>query len=173
MSLSHVIFSQIQHTTMKHILPILSLFLLAGTFFLGSCEKFSDNGDIDGLWIMTERYSRATDAPSEGYPEKTDVGQRSISWAFQLKLMSIRTPQNHNGHTAETVGRFSLHDGMLDVEPLYIHFRDRDSLLTDPQTTCLKDVGIYGNSGHFRVSRLSENHMVLCSDRDSLVFRKS
>ena len=62
---------------------------------------------------------------------------------------------------------------MLDVEPLYIHFRDRDSLLTDPQTTCLKDVGIYGNSGHFRVSRLSENHMVLCSDRDSLVFRKS
>ena len=158
---------------MKALQGILAALTVAGLGFLtGGCEKMSDNGPIDGLWMMEKHYTRAASAEGLPYSEVVDVEGKGIVWAFQLNLLSMRSNGVHNGLTDESVARFSLEGNVLQVGPTYIHFRDRDSLLTDPHTTCLEEVGIRGNAARFRVHTLNSKRMVLCSERDSLVLRK-
>lgn len=153
-------------------LTLSCLALLLGAATLASCDKTPMNGDLDGMWRLTEMHSKPTaDAPT--YSLQADLGAQRIFWNFQLRLLSI---QNHdslaNSETNETVARFEHSGNRLHVTHTYIHHRAEDILITDPATTQLEHVGIRGCSSSFEVKCLTSKRMVLCSERDSLVFRK-
>lgn len=153
-------------------LTLSCLALLLGAATLASCDKTPMNGDLDGMWRLTEMHSKPTaDAPT--YSLQADLEAQRIFWNFQLRLLSI---QNHDGRanseTNETVARFEHSGNRLHVTHTYIHHRAEDILITDPATTQLEHVGIRGCSSSFEVKCLTSKRMVLCSERDSLVFRK-
>lgn len=137
-----------------------------------ACEKTPVNGDLDGKWKLYEIHSKlvSTDA---AYTQAADVQSAAIYWNFQLQLLSITSAETLNGHTQETVARF-VHEGdNLALTETYIHYRDRDSLIVDPNTTSLQALGIRGNTAQYRVATLTSTRMTLCSTMDSLVFRKT
>lgn len=153
-------------------LTLSCLALLLGAATLASCDKTPMNGDLDGMWRLTEMHSKPTaDAPT--YSLQAVLGAQRIFWNFQLRLLSI---QNHDGlansETNETVARFEHSGNRLHVTHTYIHHRAEDILITDPATTQLEHVGIRGCSCSFEVKCLTSKRMMLCSERDSLVFRK-
>lgn len=153
-------------------LTLSCLALLLGAATLASCDKTPMNGDLDGMWRLTEMHSKPTaDAPT--YSLQAVLEAQRIFWNFQLRLLSI---QNHDGlansETNETVARFEHSGNRLHVTHTYIHRRAEDILITDPATTQLEGVGIRGCSSSFEVKCLTSKRMVLCSERDSLVFRK-
>ncbi len=151
---------------MKNIfLPLIAFAMLV---LVGSCGKVSHNGPLDGKWRLNACYSKAnpTDASYIVYEDKS---AERIFWSFQLNLLSITTADNLNGYTNETIARFSHEGDQLDIPQTYIHFRERDSLLTVP-TTALVPIGLRSNTARFRVVSLSSSRMVLCSDQDSLLF---
>lgn len=153
-------------------LTLSCLALLLGAASLASCDKTPMNGDLDGMWRLTEMHSKPTaDAPT--YSLQAVLEAQRIFWNFQLRLLSI---QNHDGlansETNETVARFEHSGNRLHVTHTYIHHRAEDILITDPATTQLEHVGIRGCSSSFEVKCLTSKRMVLCSERDSLVFRK-
>ena len=153
-------------------LTLSCLALLLGAATLASCDKTPMNGDLDGMWRLTEMHSKPTaDAPT--YSLQAVLEAQRIFWNFQLRLLSI---QNHDGlansETNETVARFEHSGNRLHVTHTYIHHRAEDILITDPATTQLEHVGIRGCSSSFEVKCLTSKRMVLCSELDSLVFRK-
>ena len=153
-------------------LTLSCLALLLGAATLASCDKTPMNGDLDGMWRLTEMHSKPTaDAPT--YSLQAVLEAQRIFWNFQLRLLSI---QNHDGlansETNETVARFEHSGNRLHVTHTYIHHRAEDILITDPATTQLEHVGIRGCSSSFEVKCLTSKRMMLCSERDSLVFRK-
>ena len=112
----------------KHFATILFLLTL-----VLSCDKLPSNGDLDGKWMLEHSYVRST--PDASFDVHTDRRAESISWNFQLDLLSIVSHAIHNGETTETVARFSVNGDRLDITKTYIHYRDRDVELTDPNTT--------------------------------------
>lgn len=147
------------------------LYTLLACALAVACEKTPVNGELDGKWKLCEMHSKpaATDA---AYTQAADVQQEAIYWNFSLRLLSITSAGNLNGHTQETVARFAYEGSSLSVTETYIHYRDRDSLIVDPQTTSLQPLGIRGNAARFRVAALTSSRLTLCSEMDSLVFRK-
>lgn len=156
----------------RHILHLLLIFTAALTTAT-SCEKMSDNGKLDGMWHLQEIYSRPRSATNVGYTERQDVSDAGIYWSFQLQLLQIKSKAFLNGETSETMARFNYSDTHLDITQTYIHYRDRDELITDSQSQKLVPLGIRGNASSFRIDRLTDHRMVLCSDMDSLVFHKN
>ncbi len=152
---------------MKHF-----LFCLVAGLILASCEKTPANGDLDGEWILQEIHSKASASQPE-YSEYSDKRATPVFWNVALQLVGINTPGVlHNGKTEDTMCRFVYAQNRLSITHTYVHYRDRDSLLTDPSTRILENVGIRGNATDYRVVRLTSSRLVLCSPLDSLVFRK-
>lgn len=65
-----------------------------------------------------------------------------------------------NGHTTETIARFNYDKDRLQITKTYIHFRDRDSLLTDANTSILQSIGIRGNASNYDIKRLTSSSMI-------------
>ena len=148
---------------------ILILLLILVTW--SSCDKMPSNGDLDGQWQLMKIVNKSvSDFDSDiVIDKKTD----RIYWRFQLDLLSIYTPNKKlNGHTHNSVARFSHTAQELQITKTYIHFENRDSLLTDPNTTILSPMGIDGNAETFVVDRLDDSQMVLSTRSKQLYFRK-
>ena len=145
---------------------------LIGFSVLISCGKTPANGPLDGMWRMEYRGTKSNAETSHFMPV-TISSDFPIYWNVQLQLLTIVTPRSlHNGVTSESVARFNYSGNELSVGPIYIHYRDRDSMLTDPTTSALAPVGITGNAATFQILQLSSKRMVLRSSTDSLVFKK-
>lgn len=146
--------------------------LTALTLLLCCCDKLPTNGELDGQWQLMqieEKGETSEGGTSTSYSTK----EQRIYWAFQLDLLNIYTQLgNLNGHTPNTVGRFQHANGKLELPEFYIHFHNRDSLLTDPNTTALEHTGIRGNRASFQVELLNSKSMILSSDYNRLTFRK-
>lgn len=158
------------HPLLKMLRPLLVALLLA-CGLAASCDKLPKNGKLDGRWQMLDLYSRSTpSAPTHDLhaPKKAD----GIYWDVQLDLINIHSQGGHlNGHTDDAVARFAYNDNRLAITATYIHYRDRDSLLT-AETTALVSFGIRSNTADFRIARLSGSQLILVNASDSLVFRK-
>lgn len=148
---------------MKHSIFII-LFVLASTLFIASCSKMSGNGDLDGKWLLTERVYKT--------PYEINCVPSAVYWSFQLDLLSITSPDTINTKTTETLCRFVKGADKLNITQTYIHYRDRDSLLTASDTKALISVGIRSNVAQFRIARLNSSSLILVSQDDSLVFKK-
>lgn len=153
---------------MKYILSIFVVIMLA----LTACDKLPKNGELDGQWQLMEMATKTAPDATE-YAQVTNKKSERIFWRFQLDLLNIYTQLgNLNGHSGFSVARFKHANGKLDIAPTYIHFENRDSLLTDPSTTALLPMGIRGNAANFTVEELNSERMVLTSPMERLTFRK-
>ena len=151
----------------------LFLFLSIISVLLASCDKTPANGDLDGKWLLKQRFVKET-ATDGAYSRLAEgPADTKIYWSFQLQLLSITSGSlAHNGQTGETVARFVREGNRLSVTQTYVHFRDRDELISDPSTTLLEVVGIRSNASDFRIALLNSSRLTLCSQLDSLVFVK-
>lgn len=127
---------------------------------------------MDGRWQLLRIYSKA-DANAPHYDLEQDKAAQQVYWSIQLDLLSITSSENLNGHTPETVARFTYAPPQFSITKAYIHYRDRDSLITDPLSTSLTPIGIRGNATDYRIVRLNKTTLILCSAQDSLVFYKA
>lgn len=150
---------------------VISVVLVVLCCAITACSKLSDNGPIDGKWRLEKMYSK-TSPTASSYTEEKYLMDENIYWNIQLDLLSITSANLLNGYTGETTARFTHSGNLFSITKTYIHFRDRDSLLTDPSTTQLVPLGIRGNACDYHVSMPSSTRMVLCSPMDSLVFYK-
>lgn len=136
-----------------------------------ACSHVSRNGLIDGKWRLHEIHSKAT--PTDAYytAQKKSVLNNCIYWSFQLDLLQITSSLAHNGKTNKTFARFNYEVDKLAVYSPYAHLYDHDIPITDPNIS-LGSVGIRGHEANFRIVRINSSSLILCSDMDSLVFRK-
>lgn len=155
---------------MKKILTSLLLSLL----FVSACDKLPENGDLDGMWQLTELSEAAADG--SGYGEPRNMKSERIYWCVQLRLLSILrrdgTQNPTNGKTEETLCRFVHAGGSFRITEMYYHYRSSDELITDEAFEGLAFTGVHGNKAEFRVEKLNGKEMILCSDQSRLVFRK-
>lgn len=152
----------------------LSILFASFTILLFSyCSKMPENGALDGKWQLTEMYSKTTNSDAHYIATPTtDKRADNIYWNIQLKLLYITSAEPLNTFTTETVARFHYSGSTLQVGPTYIHYRDRDSLITNANSTELIPLGIRGNATTYDIKRLNASTMILCSPLDSLIFKR-
>lgn len=159
-------------TILKTKYLIISFLLISFIPSIHSCSKLSDNGDLDGKWQLLEMYSKTTESAAN-YTEFENKADKRIYWMFQMELLNIRSwTRLENVLGEDIMARFAHNGNEMRVGPTYVHFRERDSLLTDPSTTLLEPVGIRGNAANFQIKVLNSKSMILCSEKDSLIFKK-
>lgn len=159
----------------KHIFHLLCALI----FIVTSCDKLPQNGVLDGSWQLV-KMTRKDTLPSPNKIPATppliengsEMQNYGIYWNIQLDMLMIYTPYvNHNGHTGYTAARFYTKHNQFNITDTYIHFDNRDSLLT-PSTRCLQNVGIIGNQESFDMRLTGNNRMTLISNLYILEFRK-
>ncbi len=146
---------------MKHYIYI----IMCVAMMLTSCDKWPENGKLDGMWQLT---SIATDGE-----EAVSTISDGIYWKVQLDLIMIHTThETLNGRTFDTSATFDYKGKSLNLTGLYIHDFTSDELITDPESTALAWTGIYGTSAQFHIAKLDSKKMILENERVRLVFRK-
>lgn len=136
------------------------LYIALMVFLFASCEfEMSDNGDLDGLWQMTEM--------QETGKEAVDMRETGITWGFNFKLLEIRDKSMGYGYLC----RFEHKDGHLRVyEPREQKHMEYDRLITDP--VILNPLGLYTTDEDFQIEALTSSCMILVSEKTRLKFRK-
>lgn len=135
-------------------------YILTTLLLMTSCEfEMSDNGTLDGLWQMTEMQETNKDV--------VDMRETGITWGFNFKLLEIRDKSMVFGYLC----RFEHKDGHLRVyEPREQKHMEYDKLIIDP--IVLNPFGIYTNDENFKIEVLTEDCMILVSEKTRLKFRK-
>lgn len=142
-----------------------------GLLLITACSHVSRNGLIDGRWRLHEIHSKATPADTRYTAQNKNVLDDRIYWSFQLDLLQITSALAHNGQTNKTFARFNYEGDKLAVYSPYVHLYDHDTPITDPSIS-LESVGIRGHEAKFRIVRINSSSLIMCSNIDSLVFRK-
>ncbi|MBQ7683718.1 MAG: lipocalin-like domain-containing protein [Bacteroidaceae bacterium] len=131
-------------------------FILCLMVFLACDRKTDENGDLDGMWQLTEWRDRST-----GHVLKTN--EDNIYYCVQLKLIKFQVGGvgssyylSHFTHTPE-----ALTIGKTVYWP-------------DDEERPLSELAPYGvpSDGRFRIDALTGSRMQLSTDQDILVFRK-
>lgn len=139
-------------------MKILNIFTLALTitFTLTSCSKQDDNGDLGGMWQLTE-WKSLTDGSIVA--DKNDA----LFYSVQLDLMKFSI---HNDISTYHLARFSHHNDSLFIGDAYAR----------PSETKVgyEDLQKYGvpPSGAFAIDHLSHKNLILRTDDAILRFRK-
>lgn len=131
---------------MKKLLSIYHCtFIIGAALMLAACEfETSGNGDLDGLWQLTQQ-------DSVGTQTSQDMCQSGIFWAVQVRLLQIKSgPQKGYYRFNRSNGRLRLYSADLDKEG-------------NADTTSLYN---------YRVLKLNGSKMVLEDDNVKLSFRK-
>lgn len=128
-----------------------------------SCDKeTSDNGNLDGLWQMTQMQDKTTDVA------KSDMRSSGITWAFQGHILELRDLKKGN---QDIIMSFN-HDGnKLKVFAPYRVDRDSDDIVIN-DVTLLLPYGIGNTTAEYNVTELSGSCMILDDDVWHLEFRK-
>ena len=127
-------------------------YLIIGMGLLTACNsESSDNGDLDGFWVMT--------------------GRPGLTWSFQGKILELRdVNQVHH----DLMAKFRHEGNLLIVYDLRMVDRDAgDPLVTESE---MEDLRAYGINNlveeQFQIRQLTSDDMHLESDLESLHFRK-
>ncbi|MBQ8046988.1 MAG: lipocalin-like domain-containing protein [Prevotella sp.] len=145
----------------KIIRTVLASVLLAG---LASCDlETSDNGRLDGFWLLTTVDTLSTGGVS-------DVREEGLTWSFQGRLLELREA-TLSPRFVNILCRFEYTKTQLSVSsPVYV---DRDH--NDPDVESVEDLQRFGVNSleeTFDVVSLTHSKMVLRSDGLQLNFRK-
>lgn len=134
---------------------VLALFAL---FALAACDNMRDNnGDLGGMWQLTEWRDKAT-------LEVKANKDSAIYYSFHRDLMKI---QNYRHKGAEFFMYFTHAGQTLTVDSAY-QFNPRDKRVP------LDDLAPYGvpADGRFSVLQLTDERLVLDAPTHTLTFRK-
>lgn len=135
-------------------------YILTTLLLMTSCEfEMSDNGTLDGLWQMTEM--------QETGKEAVDMRETGTIWGFQFRLLELRNKSKQNG----ILCRFEHKGNHLRIYEPYNQEHDvQDTPITDP--IVLNPFGLYTLDEDFNIETLTNNEMILVSNRTRLKFRK-
>ena len=133
---------------MKRIL----IYIIIGMGLLSACKsESSDNGDLDGFWVMT--------------------GRPGLTWSFQGKILEFR---DVNQVHPDLMAKFRHEGSLLIVYDLRVLDRDAgDQPVTESEREDLHAYGINDMEEEtFQIRQLSTDDMHLESDSERLFFRK-
>ena len=117
----------------------------------GCKSESSDNGDLDGFWVMT--------------------GRPGLTWSFQGKILEFR---DVNQIHPDLMAKFRHEGNLLIVYDLRKLDRDAgDPPVSENEMEELRVYGIHNNvEEQFLIRQLSSDDMHLESESESLYFRK-
>lgn len=143
----------------------LLLLLLSCIVLLGSCDiHTSDNGDLDGLWCLTQ-----VDSLHNGV--SVEYRDQRVFWAFTAGLMTTR--QMPYIEHDEYLHHFEREGSNLRVKDAYLSDRvNGDRLITADSLFVLRPSGINTLPEQFAIQQLSGNDMVLSGSTLRLHFEK-
>lgn len=134
---------------------ILYLVIPAIICLVASCKMGDENGELDGMWQLTEWRDKATD-----HIVKTN--QDSLYYCFQQKLVKFQ----HGSLSEHYLSRFEHTSDELVIGQTTAWPADEVRPLTE-----LAPFGVPAD-GRLHVERLSNSHMVLSTAASTLTFRK-
>ena len=129
-------------------------FILCLAVFLACDRKTDENGDLDGMWQLTEWRDRAT-----GQVLKTN--EANIYYCVQLKLIKFQ-----NGGHGYYLSNFTHTPENLTIGKTVYWPGDEERPLSE-----LAPYGV-PNDGRFHIDVLTGNRMQLSTGEHTLVFRK-
>lgn len=145
---------------MKHLLYI---FIAAGLMF--SCDLVpSSNGDFDGFWQMT-----SVDTLSNG--KGCDTRETLVFWAVQKRLLEMKHLATNGTRAPHIFFRFERGFDRLVIYDPIIDNRDSSDLIVR-DTSCLNVYGIDRVPDTLQIVTLTNDRMVLYTNRLKLTFRK-
>lgn len=142
------------------------IYIALMAFLLSSCEfEMSNNGDLDGLWQMTEM-QRYGNTLKEDELKIKDMRSEGILWAVNFNLLQT----NSNAINYSVFFRFNKANGKLTLHGARIeNFHEAERLINDVDS--LKPFGVYNIKESFTIEELDSKSMILVSDSARLVFR--
>ena len=140
---------------MRNTLSYTLLCALCLTLFTACDSKWDKNGDLDGMWQLTEWRDKATD-------QVVKTNDDSIYYCVQLNLIKFQRGSREQNY----LSYFTYTDDSLFIGKTVAWPSDRVSPLTE-----LAKYGVPSN-GKFHIDGLNSKHMVLSSNDVILRFRK-
>ena len=133
------------------------LYITTTLLLLHSCDrwKWDENGDLDGLWQMTEWRDKST---HDIIKDKHD----SLYYSFQLNIMKLQYTNKATCYHSY----FTRTDAELIIGKTILYPTDEERPLTD-----LTPYGV-PTDGHFHIDVLNSKDMVLSSPSAIITFRK-
>ena len=130
------------------------LFVAAATIF-SACKMGDENGDLDGMWQLTEWRDKAT---NQIVKSKDD----SLYYSVQQKLIKFQ----HSGHATQYLCTFTHTPDSLII--------DKVTIWPDDEIRPISELAPYGvpSNGKFHVDVLTGNRMELSADDRIILFRK-
>jgi hypothetical protein len=127
---------------------------------LAGCDvESSDNGDMDGFWVLERVDSLSNNAIC-------DYSDHHISWSFQYKLLQLS-----NGYDKTIICQFEKGNDRLSLKDPCIFDRTwGDTPVTDVEV--LKPYGINSINENFKVKNLNSGDMILESSVLRLYLKK-
>ncbi len=140
---------------MKNILSYTLLCTLCLTLFTACDSKWDKNGDLDGMWQLTEWREKATN-------QVVKTNDDSIYYCVQLNLIKFQRGSREQHY----LSYFTHTEDSLFIGKTVSWPSDKVSPVTD-----LKFYGI-PSDGRLRIDALNRNRMVLSCEQWTLSFRK-
>ena len=129
---------------------------------LTSCDvDYSDNGDLDGFWLLS-----AVDTLQTG--KTNDLCEQGLTWAFEGKILEMRDVRKVH---QDIILSFSHTGQTLKVYSPYLVDRENGDLPIE-DIELLKPYGINVQEETFKIKELNGGRMTLESDQLRLCFRK-
>lgn len=127
------------------------------TLLISSCEVYDRNGDLGGMWQMTQWEDKQSQTNQE-------VKEKNIYYCVQTKLMKFVGEGDF--------GRYHLAYFRHSKDSLVIYdvrYFPGDTLC--PEGALTKKYGVPAD-GRFHIDKLDHNHLILSSGENTLSFRK-
>lgn len=140
-------------------------FFTAICIMMSGCN-YSNNGDLDGMWYMTQ-----IDSISSG--ETFKMRDTGISWSFQGKLMQIGNHRSNSYWNNPIMCYFSVKGNQLEVHDPFIYDRMKgDKEITADSIHMLKPFGINNIPENFMIEKLSSSKLQINDDIIRISFEK-
>ena len=123
--------------------------------------EFSDNGDLDGFWLLSR-----VDTIQTG--KSGDYRTLGLTWAFQGKILEVRDVRKEH---QDIILSFSHQGDLLKTFSPYLVYREEGDWQID-DTDYLKPYGISRLEENYKVLKLNHSEMTLESDLLRLHFKK-
>lgn len=130
------------------------LCLLCCTFLLSSCKMADENGDLDGMWQLTEW----RDAAGQTVP----FNKGELYYCFQLKLLKFQSAKRDSYY----LSYFSHTGDILQI--------GKTVEWPSEEERPLSELAPFGapSDGRFHIDLLTGSHMQLSTGESVLLFRK-
>lgn len=130
---------------------------------LTACDiETSDNGDLDGFWLLST-------VDTIGTGGRAMVEESVLTWSFQGRILELRQPGK--GIAKNIICQFSHEGDSLHITHPYVLDRSKQDVMID-QPELLRPYGIGHTDEHYRVLGLDGGSMTLRNEEIVLKFRK-